>query len=241
MYEARQCKEKVSRRIDATGGGTSQKKHINYDWQSILNVMQRAHDLTCKTKIDYIHKGEIKSSEGDGENDIADANSVLQIIRAHPQTHWISLQPQVGKNIPGKCAEPHSLANALKIAIQPTDKIIKVTQYPAKFKNDYYRKYVKIPQDEFKDLKKKYKYGTKKFWNKMDKKRLEHAINNGYRTFAPKYIKGEQYPLCPTCEQWVPKLPKIGIDNREKSYNDIGGSEYSSESYRYEHIFSHLE
>ena len=37
MYEARQCKEKVSRRIDATGGGTSQKKHINYDWQSILN------------------------------------------------------------------------------------------------------------------------------------------------------------------------------------------------------------
>lgn len=40
----------------------------------------------------------------------------------------------------------------------------------------------------------------------MDKKRLEHAINNGYRTFAPKYIKGEQYPLCPTCEQWVPKL-----------------------------------
>lgn len=51
--------------------------------------MQRAHDLTCKTKIDYIHKGEIKSSEGDGENDIADANSVLQIIRAHPQTHWI--------------------------------------------------------------------------------------------------------------------------------------------------------
>ena len=80
MYEARQCKEKVSRRIDATGGGTSQKKHINYDWQSILNVMQRAHDLTCKTKIDYIHKGEIKSSEGDGENDIADANSVLQIL-----------------------------------------------------------------------------------------------------------------------------------------------------------------
>ena len=75
----------------------------------------------------------------------------------------------------------------------------------------------------------------------MDKKRLEHAINNGYRTFAPKYIKGEQYPLCPTCEQWVPKLPKIGIDNREESYNDISENEYSSESYRYEHIFSHLE
>ena len=51
MYEARQCKEKVSRRIDATGGGTSQKKHINYDWQSNIECKQEHMTLLVKQKL----------------------------------------------------------------------------------------------------------------------------------------------------------------------------------------------
>lgn len=239
MYETRQNKEKVSRRIDG-GGRVRQKKS--------MNVMQKAHDLTCKTKIDYRHNGEIKYANGEGENDITTARSVLRIIAAHPQTYWISLQPQV-TNEPGKCAEPHSLADALS-DINKDDKIIKVEQGPAIFKNEHISR-VRLPQEEFDSLKKerntcywneikKRKHGKErnyripqneldelwkkcndKFWYIVKSRKKSYGEEHGYRTFCPGLNKGDKLLPCDTCKQWVPDLPKIGIDKRQEYYDNV--------------------
>lgn len=222
MYETRQNMEKVSRRIE--GGGVSrvrQRKHTD--------VMQRAHDLICKTKIDYIHKGEINSVNGEGENDKTDAKSVLQIIGAHPQTHWISLKPKV-TNEPGKCAEPHSLANALS-HMQIIDRITNIEQEPATFINEHWTENPNFILDHlskntqnriFQEVAKwgyriKESSGMSKddYWvshysqlkRKIEDENFCTEVNNmRYRCFAAKYKKGDTYPPCETCKQWVSNL-----------------------------------
>ena len=151
MKVAKNLKPQASRIIQSNKG-VRQRVFATHNF-----LIQRAYDLSCKTEIDYIHKGNKKHSTGIGMNNSADKQDVLITIGKHSQTNWISkLNAVANSNAPGQCAEPHSLAKALE-PVHPTDKIMKVTQGPAIFIKDYYDYHLfRINNTEFKALKKDY-------------------------------------------------------------------------------------
>ena len=177
------------------------------------SLIQRAFDLSCKTEIDYIHEGSQLHSTGIGMNNPADRQDVLNIIGQHPQTNWISrVNAAANSNAPGQCAEPHSLANALK-PIHSKDKITKVSQDPAIFIKEYYDYHqFRINDTEFCGLMRdyeNYKILPRDFWEVVNARKRMYARNAGKRTFAPNKKKGDTYPPCATCNKWVPSLSQI--------------------------------
>lgn len=203
MKVAKNLKPQASRIIQSNKG-VRQRVFATHNF-----LIQRAYDLSCKTEIDYIHKGNKKHSTGIGMNNSADKQDVLITIGKHSQTNWISkLNAVANSNAPGQCAEPHSLAKALE-PVHPTDKIMKVTQGPAIFIKDYYDYHLfRINNTEFNALKKDYPEHNS-FMKELNKRKRMYARNAGKRTFAPDKKKGETYPPCVTCQQWVPFLSEI--------------------------------
>lgn len=203
MKVAKNLKPQASRIIQSNKG-VRQRVFATHNF-----LIQRAYDLSCKTEIDYIHKGNKKHSTGIGMNNSADKQDVLITIGKHSQTNWISkLNAVANSNAPGQCAEPHSLAKALE-PVHPTDKIMKVTQGPAIFIKDYYDYHLfRINNTEFKALKKDYPEHNS-FMKELNKRKRMYARNAGKRTFAPDKKNGETYPPCATCQQWVPFLSEI--------------------------------
>lgn len=235
MYEARQNKEKVSRRIDSADGRARQR--VKIDNKRILRVqlmpscttLQAKKDLTCHTTILYVNKGTgIFSASADGMNDPDDCVVVVNRIKKHPQTKDLKVDQRAdNSNQPGQCAEPHSLANALE-ELEETDKIIEITQGPAIFTHDPCNEALQAQKDRRDGQIQKNKFKNK--INKIKKKNTDGE----HRTFALDKKKGDTYDPCATCQQWVPKLPEIGKKEKEEYYNDISANEYSAESDRYE-------
>ena len=112
MYEARQNKEKVSRRIE---GGSRE------------NVAQF-------TKVRLIAKTTISTDKNnshtaEGQNNGQDKDEIVTTIASRNETNYIAEMPKVA-NPMGACAEPHALAAALK-KVDEKERIKYIWQYPA--------------------------------------------------------------------------------------------------------------
>jgi len=227
MYEARQNKEKVSRRIDSADGRARQR--VKIDNKRILRVqlmpscttLQAKKDLTCHTTILYVNKGiGIFSASADGMNDPDDCKVVVNKIKNHPQTKDLKVDQRADhSNQPKQCAEPHSLANALE-KLEETDKIIEITQGPARFIKDFYDygEKERLDDQEFKQLQAKFGYKNHQFWNEVNKRKKLQARKRGERVFAKNKKIDDTYPPCDTCKQWLPQLSDIGKKEKEEYY-----------------------
>lgn len=209
MYATRQHEGQTSRTLQQLEGKRVQYFQVDNNLENAavqkenMNIIQKSHDLKCTTVIDYRHDGSAMQSIGYGENDYNDKERVINDIKKHPQTDWIGhLDKIANSNSPGQCAEPHSLADAL-LPIQETDKITKINQSPAIFRNDY--------------------FDYKKLQGRNNSEKRKKAKEMGFRVFGEnKKYRGDTYPACDTCKQWVGNLSyclNIPLQSEADDYN----------------------
>lgn len=177
----REQRNQLSRAIANSETGSRQLKEFVDNRHSVDLVVQcRPRMLECETEIIYRDKEQYIPSKGKGKNNSGDALDQIHIIEKHPQTQWITSVQELG-NKHGVCAEPHSLANALKPTIQDEKNIKEI-------------------------------YSVKQ-------SSAEFVLTPDKNLKAKGYKKGDTYPPCKTCMQWVPKL--VGIGDNWTDFADV--------------------
>lgn len=116
MYEAKQCKKKISRGINANGCGIRQRFMTNSNRTIQCHMGKKTGDIgfvcSCTSDVYYKSNGKIKHSEGTGGNDGNSKSEVLNIFINHGLMALKNIPEK--QNPPGQCAEPHSVADALR-------------------------------------------------------------------------------------------------------------------------------
>lgn len=136
MYEERQNKEKISRRIDAAGGRAGQRFMANSNRTIQCHMGKSPTDTgfvcSCTSDVYYKINKQYGHSKGTGGNDRNSKSEVLNIFIDHG---LMALKNIPEKTNPlGQCAEPHSVADALKKIPKKAD-VQEINVSNAKMKN----------------------------------------------------------------------------------------------------------
>lgn len=176
MYEAKQCKEKVSRTIRGCSMARQMVK-MKKD-ETILNTIQRYFgkpdsSVMCNASVRVIvrdkNKFFYKVFLGEGGSDADSRGDVIDIFTSFGLRKLADIRQAANGNPPGQCAEPHAIADALKDLRRETKKY------------SYYR-IDKITVDQARVMNPN---------NSMN--------NRGIK-------RGDVMPRCTTCAQWVPGI-----------------------------------
>ncbi len=166
--------------------------------------VQKKDDLMCKATINY-ESG--PDSSGEGFNNGTTASDVLNTFAGYGLQNLSTLRQAPGGNLPGVCAEPHAVADALiKRRQEETGTITKIEVSPAEFTSkckDYIANRVlnghelnKIP-------------GAPSFARALLRGR--DPVMGSQEDAAQIRASTATYPPCATCAQW------IGMDGLVKS------------------------